>query len=223
MTRIEVVVFDMDGVLVETEEVWDEVREALTRRTGGTWTPRAHTDMMGMSSPEWTGYMHAALGVPLSPDEIRDAVVADLADRYRTSLPLIPGAAGAVRRMADAFRLGVASSSNRELIELVLEVAGLRDLFGAVVASEEVARGKPAPDVYLEAVRRLGSVPGRAAAVEDSAAGIRAAAAAGLRVVAVPNRAYPPPPEATALADVVLDDIALLAPETLAGDIPARG
>lgn len=212
---IQAVIFDMDGVLVETEHLWDSVREELTREAGGRWSPRAHTDMMGMSSPEWTGYMHRELGVPMTPDEIRDAVVARLSDRYRRELPLIPGAADAVRRMAGRWPLGVASSSNRELIGLVLEVAGLVDRFRAWVASEEVARGKPAPDVYLEAARRLGADPGACAAVEDSSAGITAAAEAGMRVVAVPNRDYPPDPAAVARAHTVLGTIGALTPDLL--------
>ena len=192
------VVFDMDGVLVETEEVWDSVREDLAHATGGRWSSRAHTDMMGMSAPEWTGYMHRVVGVALPPDEIGRRVVARLGDRYRQRLPMVPGAAHAVRSLAAHLPLAVASSSNRELIDLVLDLAGLRPLFRAWVASEEVARGKPAPDVYLEAARRLGVPPARCAAVEDSGAGIRAAADAGMWTVAVPNRRYPP--DAAALA-----------------------
>lgn len=214
---IRAVIFDMDGVLIETEHLWDSVREELTREAGGRWSPRAHTDMMGMSSPEWTGYMHRELGVPMTPDEIRDAVVERLSESYRAGLPLIPGAADAVRRMAAHWPLGVASSSNRELIGLVLEVAGLADRFAAFVASEEVSRGKPAPDVYVEAARRLGVDPRACAAVEDSSAGITAAVAAGMRVVVVPNRDYPPDPGVVGRAHAVLTSISALTPELLDG------
>lgn len=212
---IEAVIFDMDGVLIETEHVWDAVREELTRETGGVWTDRAHTDMMGMSSPEWTGYMHRELRLPMRPDEIRDAVVARLSDRYRRELPLIPGAVAAVRRMAAAWPLAVASSSNRELIALVLDASGLAGCFQAYVASEEVERGKPAPDVYVEAARRLGVDPARCAAVEDSGAGIRAAVDAGMHVVVIPNRDYPPDPAVVRRAHVVIDAIAALTPDIL--------
>jgi HAD superfamily hydrolase (TIGR01509 family) len=212
---IDAVVFDLDGLLIETEEIWDEVREELARERGGRWSESAQRDMMGMSSKEWSRYMHDEVGLAESPEEINDLVVARMADRYRSKLPLLPGAVEAVERLADRWPLGVASSSNRPLIDLVLELSGLAPLFRATVSSEEVARGKPAPDVYLEAARRLGVRPERAAAVEDSEAGIRSASAAGLRVVAVPNRSFPPGDEALELADVVLDSLADLGPAAI--------
>lgn len=205
---IRAVVFDMDGVLISSEEIWDRVREDLTAETGGRWGPAAHTDMMGMSTPEWTAYMHDRLGVVLSPAAIEAEVERRLIDRYRAEPPFIDGAVDAVRAVAAlGMPLAVASSSTRRLIEAVLEQAGLADLFAVTVSSEEVARGKPAPDVYLEALRRLGVSPADATAVEDSGAGIRAAAAAGMRVIAIPNPRYPPPEDALALADVVLRSI----------------
>jgi HAD superfamily hydrolase (TIGR01509 family) len=210
---IDAVVFDLDGVVVDTEQVWDEVREQLARERGGRWHPGAQAAMMGMSSPEWSAYMHDEIGLAETPAEINDEVVRRMLERYRAELPLIPGAVDAVRRIGAGFRLGVASSSNRPLIEAVLEGAGIAGLFEAVVSSEEVARGKPAPDVYLEAAQRLGVDPTRAAAVEDSANGIRAAHAAGMRVLALPNSHYPPPPDALALAEVVLGSADELTPE----------
>jgi HAD superfamily hydrolase (TIGR01509 family) len=173
--------------------------------------------MMGMSSPEWSRYLHDELGLTESPEELNDEVVRRMLERYRDDLPLLDGAVDAVRRLAAAFPLAVASSSNRPLIETVLEAAGIADLFAAVVSSEEVDRGKPAPDVYLEATRRLGVEPERCAAVEDSSNGIRSAHAAGLRVLVIPNSHYPPAPDALALADVVLASRAELTPE-LVGD-----
>ena len=210
---IEAVVFDLDGVIVDSEQVWDDVREQLAHERGGTWSESAQADMMGMSSPEWSRYMHEQVGLAESPEEINDEVVRRMLERYRESLPLIDGAVDAVRRLAAAFTLGVASSSNRPLIEVVLERAGIAELFAAVVSSEEVARGKPAPDVYVEAARRLGVEPGRCAAIEDSSNGIRAAHAAGMRVLAVPNAHYPPAADALALADAVVSSPAELTPE----------
>jgi HAD superfamily hydrolase (TIGR01509 family) len=209
---IDAVVFDLDGLLIETEEIWDEVREALARERGGGWSASAQRDMMGMSSSEWSRYMHDELGLAESPEEINELVVARMAERYRAELPLLSGAVEAVERIAARWPLGVASSSNRPLIDLVLELAALAPLFRATVSSEEVARGKPAPDVYLEAARRLGVPPERVAAVEDSEAGVRSASAAGMRVVAVPNRSFPPGEQALRLADVVLDSLADLSP-----------
>jgi HAD superfamily hydrolase (TIGR01509 family) len=200
---IEAVVFDLDGVLVDSEQVWDDVREKLAKERGGRWHDRAQADMMGMSSPEWSAYMHDVIGLPESPDEINDEVVRRMIERYGESLPLLDGAIAAIHGLAARFTLGVASSSNRSIIELVLERAGVAGLFAAVVSSEEVARGKPAPDVYLEAARRLGVEPERCAAIEDSSNGLRAAHAAGMRVVAVPNVHYPPAEDALALADAV--------------------
>src|SRR5688572_3914655 len=214
---IDTVVFDLDGVVVDSEQVWDDVREQLAKERGGRWHEGAQTDMMGMSSPEWSAYMHDEIGLSETPEEINDEVVRRMLERYRDRLPLIPGAVDAVRRLAPEFRLGVASSSNRPLIETVLEQAGIADLFEAVVSSEEVACGKPAPDVYLEAAKRLGVQRGHAAAIEDSSNGIRAAHAAGMRVIALPNAHYPPAPDALALAHAVVASPDELTPELVRG------
>jgi HAD superfamily hydrolase (TIGR01509 family) len=214
---IDAVVFDMDGVIVDSEQVWDDVRERLAKERGGRWHDRAQADMMGMSSPEWSAYMHDVIGLEESPEEINADVVRRMLERYRDELPLLDGATDAVRRLAGEFRLAVASSSNRPLIDAVLATAGIADLFDVTVSSEEVAAGKPAPDVYLEAARRLGVEPAAAAAVEDSSNGIRAAHAAGMRVLAIPNEHYPPAEDALALADVVLASPAELTPEAVRG------
>lgn len=209
---IEAVVFDLDGVLLDSEQVWDEVREKLTRERGGRWHHRAQADMMGMSSVEWSRYMHDVLRVPDQPEEIDAEVVRRMLERYETELPLIDGAVEAVRRLAERWPLGLASSSNREVIDLVLELSGLAQFFRVTVSSEEVSRGKPAPDVYLEAARELGVPPERCAAVEDSRNGIRSANAAGMRVIAIPNPHFPPGEDALALADVTLGSLAELTP-----------
>ena len=214
---IEAVVFDLDGILIQTEEIWDEVRERYVRERGGRYDEAAQWAMMGMSSFEWSRFIHEELGVVESPERISADVVELLEARYRERLPLIPGAVEAVERMAARFVLGLASSSNRPLIDVALELAGLTPLFRATVSSEEVARGKPAPDVYLEAARRLGAAPERCAAVEDSHSGIRSAKSAGMLVVAIPNPSYPPDDEALAQADVVLRSISELSASALAG------
>jgi HAD superfamily hydrolase (TIGR01509 family) len=214
---IEAVVFDLDGVLLDTEEVWDEARREIAEERGGRWRADAQQAMMGMSSPEWSRYMHDVIGVPDSPDRISEEVVERLAELYRRQLPLVDGAVGAVRRIGADWPLGIASSSNRPLIDLFLELTRMRELFRATVSSEEVAQGKPAPDVYLEAALRLEVAPGRCAAIEDSENGIRSARSAGMRVVAIPNRVFPPGPEALTMADVVLDSLDELAPEAIAG------
>jgi len=214
---IEAVAFDLDGVLLDSEELWDEVREGLARERGGRWHEGAQADMMGMSSREWSVYMHERIGLSEPPEEINAEVVRRMLERYRRELPLIPGAVEAVERLAARWPLGLASSSNRELIDAALEVAGLSRYFRVTVSSEEVERGKPAPDVYLEAATRLGVTPERCAAIEDSQNGIRSAKAAGMRVIAIPNPRFPPPEEVLAEAAVVLGGIEELSPEAVAG------
>jgi HAD superfamily hydrolase (TIGR01509 family) len=215
---ITAVVFDLDGVLVDTEHLWDEVREELTTEWGGRYTPEAQEAMMGMSSTEWSRYLHETVGLREQPETINEEVVRRMLARYEVELPVLPGAVDAVRRLHDeSFRLAVASSSNRELIDAVLRRLELAALFEATVSSEEVLRGKPAPDVYLEAARRLGMPASRCAAIEDSASGIRAAHAAGMRVIAYPNRHYPPAEDVLALADVVVRNLGDVGPSLVSG------
>jgi HAD superfamily hydrolase (TIGR01509 family) len=200
-------VFDLDGVLLDSEQVWNEAKEELVREQGGRWREDAPRRMMGMSSPEWAAYLRDELGVPLEPKAISDQVVRRLEHIYRDRLPLIDGASEAVDRLATSLPLGLASSSNREIIDLFLELTGLGPRFAVTLSSEEVARGKPAPDVYLEVLRRLRADPAGSIAVEDSENGIRAAKAAGMRVVAVPNPHYPPDPDVLAHADDVVGSL----------------
>jgi HAD superfamily hydrolase (TIGR01509 family) len=215
---VEAVVFDLDGVIVDSETVWDEVRERYVRERGGRYDAEAQRAMMGMSSTEWSAYIHDELGVSASAEQINGDVVELMAGRYREHLPLVPSAREAVERMAARFSLGLASSSNRGLIDLVLELAGLTASFPATVSSEEVARGKPAPDVYLEVARRLDVPSEHCVAVEDSHAGIGSAKAAGMRVVAIPNPHYPPDDESLGAADIVLRSIDELAPDVISPD-----
>jgi HAD superfamily hydrolase (TIGR01509 family) len=206
------VVLDLDGVLVDSEERWDGARRALVAERGGTWKDGATEAMLGMSSPEWSAYVRDELGVDLPAEDIGAAVVERLLAGYREALPLLPGAVEAVRALGERWPLGLASSSNAPVIALVLERTGLDGVIRAWVSSEEVARGKPAPDVYLEAAGRLGVAPERCVAVEDSSNGLRSAAAAEMAVVAVPMRAFPPAPDALALAAVTVDGIAGVTP-----------
>jgi beta-phosphoglucomutase-like phosphatase (HAD superfamily) len=244
---IEAVVFDLDGVLIDSEQVWDEVRRDYAAARGGRWDEAATATMMGMSAPEWSAHLRDALGVPGDPAEISADVAEGVLARYRAHLPLLPGAVAAVERLAARWPLGLASSSNRSVIDTVLAVSGLDRHFAVTVSSEEVARGKPAPDVYLAAVaglgvhlkrrarpvcraepagvRRhgLGAEAARCTAVEDSTNGLRSAAAAGLRVVAIPNPHFPPAPDALALADAVVAGLDDLTPALVAGRPPSPG
>lgn len=172
--------------------------------------------MLGMSSTEWSRYMAETVGVPLSADEVNAAIVERLRRGYEQQLPVLPGARDAVRRLAARWPLALASSSNRELIDLVLEVMGVASLFAATVSSEEVERGKPAPDVYLEAARRLGVAPGACVAVEDAGNGIRSALAAGMAVIAIPNPHYPPDDDVLGRVGRAIDGLDALTVEVVA-------
>jgi HAD superfamily hydrolase (TIGR01509 family) len=213
MESIAAVLFDLDGVLVDSEQVWDTARRRLTAERGGQWRQEATRAMMGMSSIEWSAYMHEELSVPLDPSDISREVVERMQAVYRERLPLIPGARAAVARLAKRWDLGLASSANRQLIDLVLELGAMREYFVATVSSEEVARGKPAPDVYLEVARRIAVPADRCVAIEDSTNGLLAAKAAGMGVIAIPNRSLPPEPAALSAADKVLASLDRLTAE----------
>jgi HAD superfamily hydrolase (TIGR01509 family) len=210
------IIFDLDGVLLDSEQRWNEAKEALVREAGGTWLEKAPEVMMGMSSPEWSAYLRDDLGVQRDLDAINDDVVRRMHESYEDGLPLLPGALETVRALAARWPLGLASSSNREIIDVFLERSGVGDLFGATVSSEQVARGKPAPDVYVETARRLGVAPRACVAIEDSANGLRAAHAAGMPVVAAPNPHYPPGDDALALAAAVVDGVGDVTPGLVA-------
>jgi HAD superfamily hydrolase (TIGR01509 family) len=204
---VSAVIFDLDGVLIDSEQAWDAARKDVVAANGGRWREGAERAMLGMSSKEWPVYLVEQLGTQLTPAEVNDAVVAAMLRGYEAHLPLLPGAREAVLRVSKRGPIGLASSSNRSVIDVVLEKLGVASLFAATVSSEEVARGKPAPDVYLEAARRMRVDPASATAVEDSENGIKSAHAAGMRVVAIPNPHFPPAADAVALADVVLNGL----------------
>lgn len=210
------VAFDLDGVLIESEQVWDTAREELVRERGGSWHDRATRDMMGMSSKEWSRYLRDRLGVPMDQDEINADVVHRVAAAYEDHLPLLPQAVETVRQLARRWPLGVASSSNRPIIELVLDRSRLADCFAAVVSSEEVEHGKPAPDVYLAVATQLDVEPSDCVAIEDSTNGIKAALAAGMGTIAVPNRQFAPDEEVLARANEVVPSLAEVTPDLVA-------
>jgi HAD superfamily hydrolase (TIGR01509 family) len=214
---IRAVIFDLDGLLLDSESAWDGGRRALVAEHGRDWPDGATEAMMGMSSTEWSRYVQQELGVPLEPPAISDRVVAHVLDSYAERLPLLPGAEAAVERLAARWPLALASSSNKEVIDRVMATSGWGDVFRAWVSSEEVERGKPAPDVFLEAARRVGADPADAAGIEDSRNGILAARAALGRVIAIPNHEFPPGDEALAAADVVLGSLDELTSATVEG------
>jgi HAD superfamily hydrolase (TIGR01509 family) len=214
---IRAVVFDLDGVIIDSEQVWEEVRRAYVAEYGREFLPDSQDRMMGMSTGEWSRHLAEEVGVPRTPAEVADDVLGRMAERYRSDLPLIPGAVAAVRRLGERFVLALASSSARILIDQVLATAGLTDAFTVTLSTEEVPRGKPSPDVYLAAADKLGLTPADCAAVEDSSNGLRSAGAAGMAVVAVPHGVYPPAPDALALASLVVPSIERLTADAVAG------
>jgi HAD superfamily hydrolase (TIGR01509 family) len=213
---IEAVVFDLDGVLIDSEPVWEQVRRQVVAEHGGHWPPDAQQRLMGMSTGEWARYLSQELGVGLPAETVAAMVIDRMRARYTQQLPLLPGAVETVRSLAAHWPLGLASSSPPSLIGTALDAASLRPCFVTAMSTEQVARGKPAPDIYLAVTGRLGVRPERCAAVEDSANGLRSAAAAGLRVVAIPRPTYPPDPDALAAAALVLTNLAELTPDAVA-------
>jgi HAD superfamily hydrolase (TIGR01509 family) len=213
---MDAVVFDLDGVLLDSEPVWEEVRRGYVAGHGGTWQPESQARLMGMSTGEWARYLHDDLGVTVPAGQIAAEVVAQMADRYAQRVPMIDGAAGVVRRLSGRWPLGLASSSPPRLIAAALAAAGLTGEFRVTLSTEEVPRGKPAPDVYLAVAGRLGVAAGRSVAVEDSSNGVRSAAAAGMRVVAVPTPRYPLDADAAGRATLVLGALDDLTEQRLA-------
>jgi len=213
---IEAVVFDFDGVLVDSEPVWEQVRRGLVAERGGHWAPDAQRRIMGMSTPEWARYLSEDLGVGLPAEQVAKEVIDRMTARYREHVPLMDGAVDAVHRIAARWPLAVASSAPATLIETVLQSAGLRSCFAVVMSTEQVAHGKPAPDIYLAVTAALGCPPPDCAGVEDSSNGLRSAAAAGLRVIAIPQPEYPPDADARAQASLVLPGLAGLTTDAVA-------
>jgi HAD superfamily hydrolase (TIGR01509 family) len=201
---VDAVVFDLDGVLVDSEPVWEEVRRRYVDDRGGTWQPDTQRRLMGMSTGEWAEYLSTGLGVDRTPEQVAADVVGEMAARYAEKVPLIPGADEAVRRIAGRWPIALASSSPPRLIDAALAAAGLGDLFAVTLSTERVPRGKPAPDVYLAVARHMAVDPARCVAIEDSSNGIRSAASAGMRVIGLPNPRYPLDPDAAGHAAVVL-------------------
>lgn len=208
--EVQAVVFDLDGVLVDSEPLWDEIRRAVVADAGRAWPTDATRALQGMSTPEWSAYLIDVVGVPGRPEDVAAMVIDAMVARYRKNLPLLPGAIEAVERLANHWPLGLASSSPRQLIATVLDSADLASRFQVTVSTEEVTAGKPSPAVYNDVVRRLAADASRVVAIEDSSNGVRSASAAGVRVIAIPNPTYPPQPDALALASTVvasLDDL----------------
>lgn len=213
------VIFDLDGVLVDAEIWWDEVRIEFAHRHGRTWTEADRAAIMGANSVGWSTTMRERLRLhELAREAIEDEVVDAMEERYRVAgAPRIEGAVEAVRRVSEALPVAVASSAPMSIIRAAVGSLGIAGLFGAILSSDEVMAGKPAPDVYLLAAERLGVDPAACLVVEDSLNGVLAGRAAGMVVALVPNRAIPPAPGAREAASIVLDRIDQVDPRRLSG------
>lgn len=200
------VIFDLDGTLIESEGIWRDVRREFVETHGGRWNDGAQVAMIGMRTDEWARYIHDDLGVALPPASIAQRVIAAVVARLRRP-PILPGADAALERLEPAFRLGLATSASLPVAQSVLESTGWKRFFDVVVSADAVARGKPAPDFYLRALDLMHATPARTAAIEDSANGIRSAHAAGIAVIAIPNKEFPPDAGALALASRVIENL----------------
>ena len=220
---IQAAIFDMDGLLLDTEKYWDSARHMYAAEHGGHWVDADQEAVMGLNSREWARYMQRRFNIALSEEAIIEAVIERMIGMYqRSGAPLLPGATEAVHALSQRVPLAVASSSPRRIIEVALETAGLRPAFQAIVSSDDVARGKPHPDVYLEAARRLATPPEACLALEDSTNGLLAAQAAGMTVIAVPNVVFPPSGAALAGSSLILSSLTDLDLAALPGLPPVR-
>lgn len=212
---VDAVVFDLDGVLVDSEPVWEQVRRQYVADHGGQWQPDSQHRLMGMSTGEWARYLSDELGVDRGAEQVAADVVTEMAARYAAAVPLISGADAVVRELARSWPLGLASSSPPRLIEAALAASGLAESFAVAMSSESVPNGKPAPDIYLAVAERLGRAPAACVAVEDSSNGVRSADAAGMTVIAVPASAYPLDDDARQRVGLVVDRIDAVTPDAV--------
>jgi len=205
---IKAVIFDMDGLLVDTEPLWFRARAELFQSHGLAWTEADQIKCMGVSTAFWAELMADRLDGRMQPDEIVDDIVERMTAYYRASeVELLPGAQEALAWCRANYPLGLASGSHKQLVRAAVEGMGWAPLFTEILSSDDCAAGKPAPDVYLEVIRRLGVQPEETAIIEDAPSGILAGHAAGARVIAVPNRHLPPPEEVLAKADVIIETL----------------
>ncbi len=211
------VIFDLDGLLIDSEIVWNTVRTEIAAQRGVVWTEADPRAVLGVSTAEWVAYMIERLELDLSPAEVQELVSSRMVASYRERIPFKPGAVELVRRAGEHLPVGLASGSARNLIDIVVAAPEFRGRFAAVVSADEAGRGKPHPDVYLETARRLEVAPEACVCLEDSGHGIDAGKAAGMRVIAVPDPRFMPEAAALARADVVVGSLTEVTLEMLMG------
>lgn len=204
---LEAIIFDNDGLLVDSEPVWDEARRTMAAEAGKGWTSDDHKAVMGVSTDEWTTYMIERLGLQMPAEAVVDQVIQRMVALYEAGIPFLPGAVEAVTLAAQHYPTAVASGSHPDLLAVVMQHPDLQGKFQAVVSADEIGAGKPAPDVYLAAAARLGVDPTRCLCLEDSGNGILSGKRAGMQVIAVPDPRFPPRDEHLAQADYILNSL----------------
>ena len=210
---IEAIIYDMDGVLVDSEVYWDKSRVEFASDRGKVWSDDFQRLAMGRSTVGWATVMQEQLGLDETIDDIIAEMKARVIAHYEERMPTRPGALESVALMQRHFRVGLASGSPTEIIKAVLSITGLDQIFEVMIYGDEVARGKPAPDIYLEALKVLGVSPANSLGIEDSANGLRSLKAAGMFAVAAPSPGYPLPDDVLALADAHITTLEAFSPD----------
>lgn len=213
---IEAIIFDMDGLLIDSEPCWDEARRIMAATAGVAWNKDDHKAVMGVSTNEWVEYMIKRLALDMPAAEVEETIIATMRDLYNERIPFLPGAEQAVTLAAKSYPLGLASGSPQRLIDTVTGSPSLRDKFRVILSGDQFLHGKPAPDIYLAAARALGVKPEHCVCLEDSGNGILAGANAGMKVIAVPDKRFMPSKEKLKRADVILGSLTEFSHETLA-------
>ena len=212
---IKAVIFDMDGILIDSEPYWNEARRIMAAGAGIEWNSDDHKAVMGVSTTQWVSYMTSRLKLDMAPAEVEAHIVGQMESLYQERIPYLPGAREAVALASDNYPTGLASGSPRILVDAVTNDDAMRGRFREIISSDEVANGKPAPDVYLEACRRLGCSPEHCICIEDSGSGIQAGKKAGMKVIAVPDSRFAPAKDKLDLADIVLCSLTEFSMEVL--------
>lgn len=211
MSSIQAVVFDMDGILVDSEVLWRLAREEFAADHGMTWSAEDQESTMGCNTAMWSRIMVQRLQLRerLGMDEaaIATEIKRRLLAKYQAHLPEREGAIAAVRLAATKYKVALASGSPNELARYILGVTGLDQVFLAATYGDDVAHGKPAPDIYLDVLKKIGVAPEHAVGVEDSGNGIRSLRAAGMGIIAAPGPEFPLSEEVLAMADVRITEM----------------
>ncbi len=217
---IEAIIFDMDGLLVDSEPYWDNARSIMAAESGVKWNEDDHKAVMGVSTPEWVNYMIERLGLKLPPKSVEERIIGTMAGLYNQRIPFLPGAVEVVSSAAKHFTTALASGSPRSLIDTVTNSPALKGKFDLILSGDQFARGKPAPDIYLGAAEQLNLKPSQCACIEDSGSGILAGHSAGMKVIAVPDARFPPAAEHLARASIVLNSLKQFSLDAFGHDAP---